>query len=157
MWSIQLSSCPSSFSDSFLQPNRSTYAVDQLQRSYVASPSLSFTITKFLYLCITSWMSRPVCNMTYNFQLLNGCTATIWYGFYNHEETLSVSTVKILCGSYTTICYWPLEIFSLFVMIQFLQWILWNLQSTAAFMMGLTALTILCQTLNTTLSLFEGI
>ena len=155
MWPIQLS-CSSCSSDSFLQPHHSMFAVDQLQHLQVVSTRQSFPITRFLHFYVFSWMPKPVCNMTYTFWLLNGCIFTIWYGFYNLKETLSVSTAKILCVSYTTICYWPLEMFSLFVMIQFLQWILWTLQSTTAFMMGLTALTVLCQTVNTTLSLFQG-
>ena len=105
-----------------------------------------FYVTKFLHCCITSWVSKPVCNMTYISQLLNGSTGTIWYAFYNLEETLSVSTAKILCVSYTTVCYGPLEIFSLLLMIQFLHWILQILQGTAAFLMGLTTLTIFSDT-----------
>ena len=50
-WPIYLSSCPSCSSDSFLQPQHSAFAEDQLQHSQVASLSHSFTITKFLHFC----------------------------------------------------------------------------------------------------------
>jgi hypothetical protein len=71
------------------------------------------------------------------------------YGFYKVWEILSVSTATILCVSYTTVCYLPLEIwvFSLFLIIQFLQWILQNLQCTAAFWQDWQTWQY-CQTLN---------